>query len=273
MSTISDLEALIKSAERSIARGDFDAAEAGIDYANSVIRKAKRAADEEDDSDYNDASNPSMDAADDDDGDDGEDDEDDDDSEPVAKAWHEHSNAGSPHRMRGQHVRVQQPETYRLSAAPQPQGRTKRHRFDSRVEHIKQRDGVSKTEAMSRARVEHPVLYSEYQNWLADRSTSRQHMTRGHNLIGKGASTTYEDLVSEQIAKGCSPELAAQRVVQLHGYEAMRNRMFTKTAEDITKRFQREVEKIMYEDGCDATEATRLARIENPTLFKALQLV
>jgi hypothetical protein len=273
---MSEIDELLKAADRAMATNNLDAAESIVD---SLLMKVKQAAGEEDDSDYDDPSNPSADAAA-DDGDNGDDDEDDDDDDDgsmdklLRKAWHERSTSGAPTRMRGQHVRVQTPETYRLSAEVQPQGTGKRHRFESRVDHIQHRDGISKHLAMSRARVEHPVAYTDYQDHLARRSTSQQHMVRGHNLIAKSAaSTTYEDLVSEQIAKGCSPELAAQRVVNLHGYRALDTRMFTETAEDITKRFQREVEKIMYEDGCDATEATRLARIENPTLFKALQLV
>jgi hypothetical protein len=91
MSEFSELEALIKSAERSIARGDFDAAEAGIDYANSVIRKAKQSQSSDDDKaedDYDDASNPSIDTADDDGGDedDGDDEDADSDDETVSKA-------------------------------------------------------------------------------------------------------------------------------------------------------------------------------------------
>jgi hypothetical protein len=195
----------------------------------------------------------------------------------MDKAAHEHSTSGAPTRMRGQHVRVQRPETYRLSAAPQPQGRTKRHRFESRVEHIKQRDNVSKTEAMSRARVEHPVLYTEYQGWLADRSVSRQHMSRGWDRVGKrGGSETFEEMVSDQIIrKGVTAEVGAQRIANLYGYPATRddNRLFKSSGESIVKRFQAEVAKIMDEDGCDATEATRLARIENPVLYKALCLV
>jgi hypothetical protein len=214
-------------------------------------------------------SSPSLDATD----DDGADDDDDDSEDGMDKAAHERSTSHSPSRMRTSHVTEHQPSTYRLSAAPQPQGRTKRHRFESRVEHIRDRDGVSKTEAMSRARVEHPVLYTEYQNFLADRSTSRQHMTRGHNFIGKSGSS-FEEMVSDQmIRKGVTAEVGAQRIANLYGYPGTRdNRMYKSTGDTIVKRFQAEVAKIMDEDGCDATEATRLARIENLVLFKALQV-
>jgi len=265
---MSEIDELLKAADRALATNNLDVAESLVD---SLLLKVKQAADDEaDDDDYDpNASNPSMDASD-------SDDDGDDDEEDVSKAFHEHSGGDSPHRMRGQHLRVQRPETYRLSAAPQqPQGRTKRHRFESRVEHIKQRDNISKTEAMSRARVEHPVLYTEYQGWLADRSTSQQHMTRGWQRIGKRGGSSFEEMVSDEVLrKGVTAEVGAQRIANLYGYAATRddNRMFKASGESIVKRFQAEVAKIMDEDGCDATEATRLARIENPVLFKALQV-
>jgi hypothetical protein len=265
MSEFSELEALIKSCERSLNANDLDRAEAGINYVNEVIRKAK--SDAQDD-DYEDVSNPSMDAAD-DDGDDGDDDDDDEDN--MDKAFHERSTSGAPARMRGQHVAVNRPDTYRLSAEPQPQGRTKRHRFESRIERIRSRDGVSKTEAMSRARVEHPVLFAEYQDHLARRSTSQQHVTRGWDQVGKRGSETFESLVSEQIAKGCSPSLAAQRVANLHGYEAMRNSMY-KGESRLADRFQKRVDRLI-EEGYSGTDACQIVRQSDPLLFKAMQIV
>jgi hypothetical protein len=274
MSTISELEALIKSAERSIARGDFDAAEAGIDYANSVIRKAKQAAsDDEADDDYDDPSNPSADAADDDDGDDdGADDEDDDDDDSeVSKAYHEHSNAGSPHRMRGQHVRVQKPETYRLSATPPPEGPGKRHRFISRAEHIRRRDGVSRTESLVRARQEFPETFTDYQDHLSRRSTRRQHMVRGWENIGK--SDTFQDHVAAELRKSAGSlthEMAAQRVAQAHGFRAFDNQMFK--GESVVARFESKVNSLIRK-GYDGTTACQLVREAEPVLFKAMQLL
>jgi hypothetical protein len=279
MSEFSDLEALIKSAERSIARGDFDAAEAGIDYVNSVIRKAKQSQSSDDDEaedDYDDPSNPSADADDDDDGDDGEDDEDDDDSEPVTKAWHEHSNAGSPHRMRGQRVREQVPETYRLSATPPVEGPGKRSKFEALVDHVADRDNVPKHVAMTTARHQYPQTYVTYQRQLSDRSSRRQAKARGyHMMAAKSAPTCWEESVAQEMARsGVNEEIAKVRLAQAHGFPVMRTRMFAKTAEDITKRFQAEVFKIYDADGsCTLEEATREARLQHPQLMKALSLL
>jgi len=234
---------------------------------DSLLRKVKQASDDESD-DYDDASNTSLDAS--DDGDDGDDD--DDDSEDMDKAYHEHAGGNSPHRMRGQHVKVNRPDTYRISATPPPEGPGKRHKFEARVDYIKDRDGISRTQAMSRARTEFPTTYVSYQRHLASRTTRQQHMVRGWDKVGKSsASTTYEDLVSDQIAKGCSYELAQQRVAQAHGFRALDTRIMKSS--NLADRFQRIVKRIADEDCCSLEEATRQARYENPTLFKALQVV
>jgi hypothetical protein len=52
----------------------------------------------------------------------------------------------------------------------------------------------------------------------------------------------------------------------------MRNSIF-KGESRLADRFQRLIQKIDYEDGCGLEEATRRARLEQPTLYKALQVV
>jgi hypothetical protein len=200
---MSEIDDLLKAADRALAVNNLDAAESIVD---GLLMKVKQAADDSDDSDYDDASNPSMDAADDDNGSDDEAD-DEDEEEDVSKAYHERSTSGAPTRMRGQHVAVNRPDTYRISATPPPEGPGKRHKFEARVDYIKDRDNISRTQAMSRARAEFPQTYTSYQRHLASRTTRQQHMVRGWDRVGKSAPTSYEELVSEQIAKGCSYEL------------------------------------------------------------------
>jgi hypothetical protein len=97
-------------------------------------------------------------------------------------------------------------------------------------------------------------------------------MVRGWENIGKGAaSTTYEDLVSEQIAKGCSYELAQQRVAQAHGYEATRNTMY-KGESRLADRFQKRIDDLIAE-GYSGEDACRLIRKSDPVLFRAMQIV
>jgi hypothetical protein len=174
---MSEIDDLLKAADRAMGTNNLDAAESIVD---SLLMKVKAASDNSDD-EYGDPSNPSMDAADNDDDDDGdsEDDEEEDDSEDVSKAYHEYSNAGSPHRMRGEHVRVNRPDTYRISATPPPEGPGKRHKFIARAEFIRDRDGVSRAESLSRARTEFPETYVSYQRHLANRTTRQQALRMG----------------------------------------------------------------------------------------------
>ena len=96
-------------------------------------------------------------------------------------------------------------------------------------------------------------------------------MVRGWHRVGKSAPTSYEDLVGEQIAKGCSYELAQQRVAQAHGFRAMDTRIMKSS--NLAPRFNRIAKSIADELGCELTEACQIARLENPTLFKALQVI
>jgi hypothetical protein len=282
MSATDQLALLIKSAEAAMRNGDIDTAEGLV---NRVMRK-QAAADAEDE--YDDPSNPSLDASDDgdnpeddpEDDDEGiyEDDEDDEEDPAVIKAEafvHDHKNMTASVRPRASaraRGYTSQSDTYQTGVTPTV-GEPKRHKFDARVEYVQDRDGCSKTEAMSRARQEFPETYRTYQDDLARQRTSAQRIVRGQHFLGKRRSTTYEDLVSAEIRKGCNMEVASQRVAQQHGFGAMRNRMFAKGAENVVSRFQKRVDQIAYEDNCGLDEATRKARIENPRLFRAMQSV
>ena len=130
---------------------------------------------------------------------------------------------------------------------------------------------------MQRARLEYPDDYTAYQRFRASNSTQQQyggHTAAGGwgNTVGKSAPTTYEDLVNAEIAKGFSRELAGQRVAQAHGYRALDHvgKSLRKGA-DAQWEFQKRVDEVMYDDGVDASEATRRVRLEDPNLFRALQ--
>ena len=174
---MSEIDELLKAADRALATNDLDSAESIV---NSLLLKTKQAASD----DYEDVSNPAAEDEDLEDPDAG-DNSDDDDDEDVSKAYHEHGTSGAPTRMRGQHVRVNRPDTYRISATPPPEGPGKRHKFEARVDYIEDRDGISRTQAMSRARAEFPQTYTSYQRHLASRTTRQQHMVRGWDKVGK----------------------------------------------------------------------------------------
>jgi hypothetical protein len=158
------------------------------------------------------------------------------------------------------------------SAAVQPPGR---HKFDDRVDHIKNRDSVTKQVALQRARIEFPGDYQNYQMFHAGTSTQEQAGRRdgyGSNL-GKSAPATAQSLIAAEIRKGFSYELAAQRVAQQHGFRAFdRQSSIAKRATDIADTFKSAAVENWYDDASlSRTEALRKTRLANPRLFKAYQ--
>jgi hypothetical protein len=238
---------------------------------NAVARKARHRVTVEhfddngdDDGDYGDGdSNPSLASSEADDDENGngdnpgndvddDDDDDEDEEDNVAKL------GGPPRYQRettGGHQQSND-ETNRPGAL-----KTSRHKFVGRVDFVKARDGVSRSEAMSRARNEYPDDYAAYQR-----------LGKSTNNISKYAPSTFDQMVEQEMAKGCNREIAGQRVAQLHGFRAFDNGSRTvKRRGDLIYEFQKRVDEIMYKDGVDATEATRRARMEDPRLFRAMQ--
>jgi hypothetical protein len=276
--TRNELATLIAKAQHEIEKGNLDSAERLLDFVN-------KQADEEDDlpDDYDpEESNPSLDAADD------EDDGEDDDS--VDKALRTLKKAGTRGLNFGQintddaldrgrgHTSMgpveadeeHSPETYRLSTTDAVGGTETRHKFTDKVDRIAQDEKVGRNEAMTRARIRHPQLYSSFQSHTAAQSTKDQAATRGFDrAIGKRGDS-YEMLVSEHMAKGCNMETASQRVAQLYGYDATRNTMYK--GESVVQAFESKVNALIRK-GYDGETACRIVRQAEPTLFKALQVV
>ena len=86
---------------------------------------------------------------------------------------------------------------------------------------------------------------------------------------------TFEDLVNEQMAKGCSAEVASQRVMQLYGAAALENRAMSKREATATLAEDRLVKAAadIWEDnvGLDRCEALRAARKSNPGLYRRMR--
>jgi hypothetical protein len=140
--------------------------------------------------------------------------------------------------------------------------------FDKRVEFVRGRDGISKIEAMSRAREEFPGEYQRHQRFHSDDPILAQSTRRAS--FGKSAPVTFEDLVEIEIRKGCNESVAAQRVVTMYGSAVLRDRL-SKRATDIKGTFADVTAGILDTEDCSRTEALRKARLSNPRLFKALQ--
>jgi hypothetical protein len=272
-----DFEALLGQIERQIERGEIKEDHNMLtddDYQNlhdeveALLGKARRALAELDDDDDNasvkdtwsehaDAKAKGNNASLDDDGDD----DDDDNGSVIRKAErfvHEHANMGPvnvdrEHRFGPTRHLADWPAT----APP------KKHKFEARVDFVQERDGVDRTSAMSRARQEFPETYADYQDFTRRQSTSAQAAARGLNRPAvKRAATTYEDLVAAQMAKGCTMEVAGQRVMQQYGSAALHNRALGKSSDPalITKRLEARIDEVVADTGCERTEALRALR-------------
>jgi hypothetical protein len=147
-----------------------------------------------------------------------------------------------------------------------------RSSFDGRVEMIRQRDGISMNAAQQKARVEFPDEFVQHQNYIAESPTSAQHMRRYPvGAASKRAPTTWEDYIAIELSKGApNEEVAGVRVLQQHGSFALRNRMIRKGGPSVSRTFAKRATEIMQEDGCSRTEALRKLRLEEPSLYDAL---
>ena len=169
--------------------------------------------------------------------------------------------------------REHQPTTRRLEVLPATRA-ARPHEFDAKVAFVMDRDAVSKNEAMATARREYPDVYQDYQQFNASTPTNEQATRRGNYKIGKSTSPiTYEDLVSDEMRKGCNMEVASQRVMQQHGSAALRHRFLAieKNYIPIGAQLTEAAEAIMLEEDCSRTEALRKARLQNPSMYKALR--
>jgi hypothetical protein len=142
--------------------------------------------------------------------------------------------------------------------------RQRRHKFEALVDKVQNEEGLPRSEAMAAARQRFPQVYRSYQAHTA-----------GTNNIGKSAPpATFDDLVNEQMAKGCNYEVAAQRVMQAHGSNALRARPLAKRAHDLDDQFHKRAQDIWQADeSLSRCESLRKARLSNKKLFEALQSV
>jgi hypothetical protein len=238
------------------------------------VAKAGHPVDEQDD-DTIDASDPSAGYDDNDNGDDDEEDDDDIGKASNTYLQNVHDRNNRPGELH--HAAPFPPDPYRVSVAsatPEPT----RTKFDARVDFIKDRDNCSKSVAMQRARLEYPDDYTAYQKHIASTSTPEQYAARtaaggwGTN-VGKRAPVTAEDFIQREMAKGCSREVAGQRVAQQYGFRAFdRQDAIAKRADDLESALVVAAQDIWKNNpGLDSCEALRQARLENPRLFKAMQ--
>jgi hypothetical protein len=230
-----------------------------------AVAKAAHPVDDDPDDGEIDASDPSV--------DDGDNDEDDEDDGDLGKSEVYLSTVNDPHNRPGALASSRHPE-HRATIAQAVQPAT-RHKFDSRVDFVKERDGVTKPVAMQRARLEFPDDYANYQQFNAGTSTSEQYARRGGwgTNVGKRAPANAEDYIQVEMAKGVNREVAAQRVAQQYGFRGFdRQDAIAKRADDLESALVVAAQDIWKNSpDLDACGALRLARLQNPRLFRAMQ--
>jgi hypothetical protein len=115
-------------------------------------------------------------------------------------------------------------------------------------------------------------MYMDHQASLVAGPTRDSHARRAAGQATK-AAPLYEDLVSAEMRKGCTMEMAKVRVAQLHGYDAQRMPSLMRKGADLSDRFDRIVKNISNSEYLSLEEATREARLRNPALYKALRSI
>jgi hypothetical protein len=263
---------LIASVDALIKAGDYDGAEHALARADSMVNKARSRAVQDDEDDFESPSDPSNDY----DGDDDDDDEE--DGVRVKKAsehYSYHGYGGTPSPATPASYGTgpnQKSDTYATGSWPTT-GAPSKTEFDGKVDMVMERDGTSRHIAMATARNEFPREFTDHQNSLSEGPTRNQHARRSSAQATKAAPTFYEDLVAEQMAKGCNEEMAKVRVAQLHGYDAQRMPSLMRKGADLGDRFQRIVKRLAFENDISMEDATRLARHRNPSLYKAMNSI
>jgi hypothetical protein len=207
-----------------------------------------------------DASASSLDATDDDENSDHADDDNElpDDDEDEEDDGNTNLGKASINEVLRTHSPADRPGALKTSTHTQP-----RHKFEALVDKIKNDQGIPRSQAMAMARMQFPDVYASYQDHTNG---------NGNGSTFKRAPATYEQMVEAEMRKGCNREIAGQRIAQLHGFRAFdQPSRITKRRDGLLYTFQKRVDQIMYQDGVDAAEATRRARMEDPRLFSAMQ--
>jgi hypothetical protein len=131
----------------------------------------------------------------------------------------------------------------------QQPNKNKTHKFQTVTARIAAARNLPKAQAQVVARLENPELYADYQR--------------------SGVAKSYNDLVAAEIAKGCNPTVARQRVD--YAYPQAARASIAKSAS--ASEFMASVDEIKKAHNCSRTEAMALARREHPEEFARFQNV
>jgi hypothetical protein len=115
--------------------------------------------------------------------------------------------------------------------------------------------------SMEKARSRQPDPLAE--DWRND--------TLDFATINKGNGSDFEAMCNIEIAKGCPPSVAAQRVLNKYGSDIPYSRIAK--AEASTLDFMEMVEGVMLEKRCSRSEAMKVTRLRHPNLYQRFQEV
>jgi hypothetical protein len=125
-------------------------------------------------------------------------------------------------------------------------------KFQAMARKIAVDEGLPKAEAMTQARLRYPDLYA------------------GFKTIDDVTAKSYRSLVQQEIRKGCSADVAAQRVSYAHP-DLARQTMAKAAASPVE--FMAKVDETMQASGCSRTTAMQQVRKQQPELFRKFQNV
>jgi hypothetical protein len=130
-----------------------------------------------------------------------------------------------------------------------------RHKFEALTDKIKNDHGCPRSDAMAIARLQFPDVYRSYQRHTNSEATAKREPS----------------LVEAEMAKGCTREVAMQRVAQLHGFRAFDHPShLNKRAEDAEDQLIKSATVHWLDNDVDRCSALRLARLDNPRLYRVL---
>jgi hypothetical protein len=98
----------------------------------------------------------------------------------------------------------------------------------------------------------------------------RRRMRHHDQQVGK---MTYEEAVATEIAKGCSRELAEQKVMYAYGNTLPRCDILKSAGDTLVTSFMAKCDQVMLDEGCDRTTAMQIVRKRHQGLYDCFQLL
>jgi hypothetical protein len=145
------------------------------------------------------------------------------------------------------------------------------HKFQTVTARISAARNLPLTTAAQVARKENPELFADYQSKPYLQGNLAGQPSPIIASIGIVTAPSFDRLVQAEVAKGCSENVAKQRVAYSHPHLA-RESIAKSEGGDVVA-FMNAVTEIQKRDDCSRVEALRKARVEHPHKFGRYQNV